>query len=327
MSNATATLGGQINGAGDANAMFLKVFSGETLRAFEQKVATMDKHMVRTISSGKSAQFPRTGRATGGYHSAGAEILGKTFNQNELLITINDILYSDYFLDELDEAKNHYDLRGAIANEMGVYLANQFDSHVFQTIVQAAQVTTAQVTGEADMVGDIIENTDITGTAMETNPDDLIEAVFLAGQKMDEKNVPEDDRWLAVKPDMYNKLANNSNVQHGDFGNAGNGSSAAGKVFQVAGFSIVKSNNVPTTNITTATVAAGTADRQIVDARNTVGLCWHPSAAGTVKLLDLKTSLTPDPRRLGELLVARYAVGHGVLRAEAAVQLRSATPV
>lgn len=37
------------------NALFLKVFSGEVLAAYAQKTVTADKHMVRTISSGKSA--------------------------------------------------------------------------------------------------------------------------------------------------------------------------------------------------------------------------------------------------------------------------------
>ena len=37
------------------NALFLKVFSGEVLTAFAQQTVMMNRHMVRTISSGKSA--------------------------------------------------------------------------------------------------------------------------------------------------------------------------------------------------------------------------------------------------------------------------------
>jgi hypothetical protein len=57
--DAIASRLGQINGTGGSyandNALFLKVFGGEVLTAFANKVVTMDKHMVRTISSGKSA--------------------------------------------------------------------------------------------------------------------------------------------------------------------------------------------------------------------------------------------------------------------------------
>jgi hypothetical protein len=37
------------------NALFLKVFSGEVLTAFENKTVTLDKHFVRNITQGKSA--------------------------------------------------------------------------------------------------------------------------------------------------------------------------------------------------------------------------------------------------------------------------------
>jgi hypothetical protein len=56
MSNATPSRFGAINAGADKDALFLKVFSGEVLTAFEQKTAVLDKHQVRTISSGKSAQ-------------------------------------------------------------------------------------------------------------------------------------------------------------------------------------------------------------------------------------------------------------------------------
>lgn len=55
MSNAVPSRLGQINGSGDANALFLKVFSGEILNAFNRATVFADKHSVRSISHGKSA--------------------------------------------------------------------------------------------------------------------------------------------------------------------------------------------------------------------------------------------------------------------------------
>ena len=55
MSNATPSRLGAINGGSDKDALFLKVFAGEVLTAFAEKNVMMDKHMVRTISNGKSA--------------------------------------------------------------------------------------------------------------------------------------------------------------------------------------------------------------------------------------------------------------------------------
>jgi hypothetical protein len=332
MANAVPSRLGAINGAtgtyAQDNALFLKVFSGEVLAAYAQKTVTADKHMVRTISSGKSAQFPRLGRTSAHYHVPGAEIVGDVIKAAEKIITINDLLISDKFIANIDEAKNHYDVRSVYSSEMGIALANQMDKHVLQTFIQAALVSTPDVAGEADMVGTVIDNSDLGGTAdMSTSADDLIAAIFEAAKALDEKNVPEEGRYCYVKPDSYYRLANSSKVINADFGNAGNGSTASGRVFRVAGIPIVKTNNLPTGNVAAGSgVEAGSEDRQSVDARNTVAVVAHPSAVGTVKLMDLATEMEYDIRRQGTLMVAKYAVGHGVLRPEASVLLRTATP-
>lgn len=43
---------GQQLGTGDRQALFLKVFAGEVLTAFTRTSQMMNKHIVRTISSG-----------------------------------------------------------------------------------------------------------------------------------------------------------------------------------------------------------------------------------------------------------------------------------
>lgn len=55
MANNNVSRIGQINGAGDDRALFLKVFSGETLTTYEAECKTKDKVRVRTLTSGKSA--------------------------------------------------------------------------------------------------------------------------------------------------------------------------------------------------------------------------------------------------------------------------------
>ena len=59
---------GQINSAGDVDALFLKKFSGEILQTFEESNVFKPLHTIRTIENGKSAQFPVTGIASANYH-------------------------------------------------------------------------------------------------------------------------------------------------------------------------------------------------------------------------------------------------------------------
>ena len=65
---------GLIEGGSDNDALFLKKFSGEILQTFEESNVFKPLHTIRTIESGKSAQFPVTGIASANYHTPGENI-------------------------------------------------------------------------------------------------------------------------------------------------------------------------------------------------------------------------------------------------------------
>ena len=315
MSNQTPNRAGSVNGAGDVDALFLKQFSGEVLTAFMQTNVTMGRHQVRTISNGKSSQFPVAGRATAFYHTPGNEILGGAVNHGEKVIVIDDVLISPTFLADIDDAKNHHDVRDIYSSESGMVLANQMDKHVLQVGVLAARTATGNVT---DLPGGTVITEAIAADF--ADPIKLAAALFAAAQTMDEKSIPETDRVAFLSPAKYYTLVQSEKAINRDFGGAG--SFSDGSVFRVAGIEIVKTINLPTTNVLTATLAAGTGDRYLGDFTKTLGLVMHKSAVGTVKLMDLSTRVDYDPRRLGHQIVAKYAVGHGVLRPEAAIELK-----
>ena len=134
---------GQQNATGDARALFLKLYAGEVLTAFEEKNIFMPLHRTRTISNGKSAQFPLTGAASAKYHSAGELIQADAIKHGERTVTVDDLLISAQFLSNVDEAMNHYDVRSIYSAEMGNALANAADKNIFSTIYQAATVNQA----------------------------------------------------------------------------------------------------------------------------------------------------------------------------------------
>ena len=322
MTNATVSRLGAVN-ANDSsyaneNSLFLKVFSGEVMESFERTAVTMDKHLVRQISSGKSAQFPVMGRSSASYHTPGAEIVGTDLNHNEKIIQINDLLISHHFIANIDEAKNHYDVRSIYSQEMGRALAFQMDKHVLQMMVAAANESTANVGDTNYPSGTVITDADAN-----TNATSLISSIFSAAETLDDNYVPAEDRYCFLKPEQYYLLANATNAVNVDF--SGQGSIATGQVPQLAGINLIKVPHLPTTTITGTGVDAGGANsQQAVAAANTVAIISHPSAVGTVKLMDLAVESEYDIRRQGTLMVAKYAAGHGVLRPEAAVQIQTA---
>lgn len=309
MANATVLRVGQINGAGDVDALFLKVFAGEVLTAFTTQNKMLDKHVVRQIKSGKSAQFPATWKVNASYHTVGAEIVGQTVNHNERVIVIDDLLIADVFLALLDEAKNHYDVRGEYSKQTGIALANQLDKNLFQTGYLAARAS-ATVTGG-------FGGTAITDADADTNASSLAASIFTAAQNMDEKDVPDMDRYCFLKPAQYYLMAQNTTAINKDWN--GLGSYSDGKVVRIAGIDLVKANNMPNGN----NIVTGPSKYQ-GDFTTSVALVMHRSAIGTVKLLNMVTEAAYDIRRQGTLIVAKYALGSGILRPESAVEIKTA---
>lgn len=317
---------GRVNTGGAEDALFLKVFSGEVLTSFERASKTEGADMVRSIASGKSATFPVMGRVGAEYHTPGAEIVGLNVNHNEKVITINDLLISHVFLSNLEEAKNHWSVRSAYSSEIGRALAFQKDKHILQTIGQAAQTTTANVGDASYPTGTVLTNTNIASATASTSANGFIDSLFDAAKTLDNNYVPSEGRVCFLKPEMYYKLANATNAINVDF--SGRGSIAEGKVSMIAGITLIPVPHFVASNITTGSDAGsatqGGSTPQAVDLSNYEGLVSHPSAIGTVKLMDLATEMEYDIRRQGTLMVAKYAMGHGVLRPEAAVGIKDA---
>ena len=55
--SAPTRFGTDVANTSDETGLFLKIFGGEVFAAFSEQTIMMDKHFVREISSGKSAQF------------------------------------------------------------------------------------------------------------------------------------------------------------------------------------------------------------------------------------------------------------------------------
>lgn len=311
MANATVQAFGQSQGAGATDALFLKVFGGEVLSAFEEANVVMDKHTVRQIASGKSAQFPATWKITGGYHTAGAEVTGNVSNVAERVITIDDLLLASVFIALIDEAKAHYDVRSIYSKEAGNFLAYQWDKNVLQVGVLAARAA-ATITAVSNGGTSLTSAT----TLYRTSATDLAAGIYTARQTLDEKDVMSPAN-VFVRPAQYFLLAQSTALINRDWG--GMGSYADGKILKIADCDIVKTNHLPVTNIATGPTAYQG------DFTKVAALVMTKEAVGTVKLLDLAAEMAYDIRRQGTLVVAKYAIGHGILRPECAVELKTTT--
>lgn len=226
-------------------------------------------------------------------------------------ITIDDMLISDVFIPNIDEALSHFEFRSEYSFQCGDALAQTFDRNVAQVALLAARAA-ATITGANG-------GTAIIDADADTNADSLVGSVFDAVQALDEKDVPQEGRVLFVRPaQYYNLVESTSKAIHKDYTSGSNGGVDSGVIMRLAGLPIVMSNNIPSTNIITGPAAYQG------DFTQTVALVAQAGAVGTVKLMDLSVQSEYLIEYQGTLVVARYAVGHGILRPECSVEIRKA---
>jgi len=302
-------------------AQFLKIYGGEVITAFEKASLMLDKHQIRTIQSGKSVSFPTTGRVTAAYHTPGTELVGQAVTTNEVVITIDALLTSSVFLDSLDEAMSHFDVRSIYSAEMGRQLARHFDESVMMEVMRGAKAGALMTHNLAAASKVQYLGAGYDGFTVANKAAALATAIFAQSAVWDNQFVNQ-DRFLALKPVDYNALIQNMDAINRDWGGAG--AYSDGTVARVGGVNILKAPQLTgvaetdTSGLTTGEAAGSNVQVAHGAAGDTDvrAIMFTKDAVGTVKLQDIATEAGYDIRRQGTLLVAKYAMGHGVLNAD-----------
>ena len=330
---------GQINGATGTwdkdNALFLKVFSGEVLTAFKRNCIFGDTTLKRSIQSGRSAQFPVTGRFTATSVTPGAFIDGQgSMAQNEVVIRIDDYLTAAADIFSLDEAKTHYDQRSIYSTELGEALARAYDKRIARLVAIGARTSTGDLT--ADLPSGLSPDDPYrTGTQIDiaktdATSNDYVAAVFTAAQALDEKDVSSDNRVLICTPEIFYTLIQSDRAVNFDFNQQGaNGSYKEGQIVKIAGFSIYSSNNIAQGNASADSgeqgfVFNGSKVTSAADMTNTGMLAFQRNAIGVVTLKDIQMSMSGNDYEVmynSTKMKAQYACGFGVLRPECCVEV------
>ncbi|QOC57723.1 putative major capsid protein [Erwinia phage pEp_SNUABM_10] len=323
---------GKGQSASNALALFLKVFGGEVLTAFTRTSVTMNRHMIRSIASGKSAQFPVIGRTKAAYLQPGENLddKRKDIKHTEKTINIDGLLTADVLIYDIEDAMNHYDVRAEYTAQLGESLAMAADGAVLAELAGLVNLPDASneniaglgkpqlITLEGDLAS-------LQGSAVETGKA-LIAALTKARAGLTKNYVPASDRVFYTTPDNY------SAILAALMPNAANYAALIdperGSIRNVMGFEVVEVPHLTAggagddrpeegssaTNQKHAFPASGGK----VNLTNVAGLFQHRSAVGTVKLKDLALERARRANFQADQIIAKYAMGHGGLRPEAA---------
>jgi len=349
---------GQANLAGDKRALYLKLFSGEMFKGFQNNTIARDLIMKRTLKNGKSLQFIFTGRTKSEFHTPGNSILGDSNGAPpvaEKTITVDDLLISSAFVYELDEVLSHYDLRSEISRKIGYALAEKYDRLAFRAIARGARkASPISATGYVEPGGTQIRVGATTNDSDAYVASNLVSAFYDAAAAMDEKGVTSDGRVAVLNPRQYYELiqavGTNGLVNRDAQGTAlqsGNG------IIEIAGIKIYKSMNIPflgkygtayggTTGVTAPGNTGDFVGESLEDASDaqtginndygtgaefgskSCGLIFQKEAAGMVEAIGPQVQVTSGDVSVvyqGDVMLGRLACGCDYLNPAASVEL------
>tara|TARA_R110000824_G_scaffold301518_2_gene489500 strand:+ start:4599 stop:5585 length:987 start_codon:yes stop_codon:yes gene_type:complete len=297
-------------------AAFLRVFSGETVAAYNQAVVIKDKLRSRNITSGKSATFPTISTSSAKLHTPGDDLFGDSYapaiTNDEQIIQINKLLIDTSFVDNLDEMMNHFDARSEYASQMGAALATAGDRWAIGALARGATGTTATTGSTAIATAG--------GTAGTALVKDAMQKLAVA---MDVAAVPKGDRYCVLSPAAYYGMMLDNDTVSSDFGKGGDRSDPG--QLSYLGLTIISSHVwdidfvgeadlTGTGKVFHATTGAdGRASYQVA-LDKTFGLGFHKEAAGVVSLHGMSTETSWIPERQGNLIVTKQAIGIDILR-------------
>lgn len=323
---------GQVRGsAADDLALFLKTGINEVLEAYETATVFKDALYTRRVSGIKSAAFPIAGKKSARYHTPGTAILGSgnsPSDLNERVIPLDALLIADETILDLDEAMNYWSVRQNYTTELGRALAYELDRRAARMIFASAASGTEPLalsrnTGRTGFT--VTLTAGYAAATAQSKGDELVSAIFRCAAAMDKKDVPKDGRYIALGPDEFYALTQSTRAVNVDWNgnNGANGTMAEGRTMRIAGMDVIESNFVTQPAYTTQAGFDRNTD-YAQDLSKCVGLVWRKQAAGILFLREPELQMTTGDHNIvyqATIMVARMAIGMGILRSEEACRI------
>lgn len=304
---------GQKLSAGDRDALFMKVFSGEVLTAFARNTVMMSRHQVRTIDHGKSASFAVMGRTRAKYLAPGNSLddQRKKFEHSEKIIAIDGLLTADCLITDIDDAMNHYDVRVEYSRQLGEALAQSADCAIINELANMAAKDAAvpenipdNGTGDEKVKGTGKAFEFETGLELSQSADygnKIIEGLLAARAAFTKNYVPMGDRYCLLTPEGYSALIKALMPDSANYQALFDPNS--GKLQTICGFEVIEVPHLLNDGVD----GKHTLNEKLATAK-LQGIVFHRSAVGTVKLKDLAMERARRAEYQADQIIAKYAI-------------------
>lgn len=336
--NAVATTGG----VAGVNKLWLPLWSGEVINAYDQYNIFENLVTAKTLSGGFSWEFPVTGTVDlKASWNAGEELVaGNTSDSTTFKVNLDPRPMAAHFeTDNVDLLITQWDYRSELARQAGLTLANTRDKQLISALIAASVVAPLandpRGLGVANFPAPAVVDTSTSAVGVAVSG--CTEAVALAIlQKiedycvfMQENDYPVQNVYCAVPPKVFQVIRalgiprattafGNTPIftTAGEYGNVGApismGMNMMSDGLDYMGVKIVKTNHIPKSQL-----SIGAAKYNLDCSEfNIFGMIFQPEAVASLSLMGMKVDTVQDVRRNTQFTVASMQKGTGILRPE-----------
>jgi hypothetical protein len=335
---------GPSGGAAGANKLWLPLWSGEVINAYDEYNMFENLITTKSLSGGFSYEFPVTGKVSlNADWQAGEELVGGDSSSTTFKINLDKRPMAAHFeTDNVDLLVTQWDYRSELARQAGLTLANTRDKQVISTLIGACVAAPLNEDPRGITVSElpppavVSTSTEAIGVSVSNCSETVALAILQKIEDylvfMQEKNYPVNDVHCVVPPKVFQVIralgipratdafTNNPLFTGGHvYGGAGvpgfAGMNSMSDYLDYMGVKICKTNHIPRTNLTAASI--GEAKYNLTcHTVDIFGIIFQKEAVAGLSLMGMKVDTVQDVRRNTQFTVASMLKGTGIMRPE-----------
>lgn len=244
---------GQFDQTGDINAAAVTEYSEQVQHTIERRSVLHGFVNMRPVRGTNKIGSYGFGKSQVGKVVPGEAPAPTPVDIGRNTLTIDTVVYTRHALPLLETFQTSYDARVEVGVEDGIEMAKFIDQALFIQAAKAALLTDSPYSSVTDKPAGFKGGSRVILSAAGdiSDPSKMYKAVSDLFVTMNEKDVePEkDDVMLALRPRVYQTLMDAEQIINGTYVTA-KGTSIETMIFKAFGCPVIKSNNVPNSNIT-----------------------------------------------------------------------------
>jgi len=287
-----------------------EIWSDEIIAAYQKNLvlANLVKKMSMSGKKGDTIHVPKPVRGDAHAKAENTAVTVQNASESEVQVSINKHYEYSRLIEDITDVQALSSLRQFYTDDAGYALATQVDSdlHTLATGLGTSGTTSTTYLNNVGTFFNDASNGLSTYTADTVVSADVFEDDAFRGiiQKLDDQDVPMDNRSFVVPPVLRNTIMGISRYVSSDFVN--NSTVVNGKIGQLYGIDVYVSTNCPTVE------AAGDNSASSVDSKG--ALLFHRDAMVLAEQVGVRSQTQYKQEWLANLFTSDTLYGVAVLR-------------